>query len=161
MGTTQFHHTGLLVEDLERTAEFYLRALDGFWLNRAATVAGEGAENVFPGTPGVSFRFCYIGFEGGGAVELMELSKDPRPAWATVPRQEMLPHFGLLVDDVAATAERVVEHGGKTLWPAPVDWGGAMVIYIADPDGNVIELFDQPLQKIVDLTNDLFPDARP
>ena len=47
------------------------------------------------------------------------------------------------------------------LWPEIVDWGGARVLYVADLDGNVMELFDQPLDAIVDMTNGMFPDARP
>ncbi|MGE4425562.1 MAG: VOC family protein [Solirubrobacteraceae bacterium] len=161
MPISQFHHTGILVSDLDRSARFYIEALGAEWRNRPVVVEGEGAAAVFPGTPGLKFRFCYLGFPGGGALELMEFPEEPRPEWAVLPAKGMLPHFGLLVDDVTEAAKRVVAAGGQMLWPAPVDWGGAMVLYIADPDGNAMELFDQPVDRIIDMTNDLFPDARP
>ena len=72
-----------------------------------------------------------------------------------------LPHFSLVVGDVAATVARVVELGGSRLWDEPVDWNGATVQYVADPDGNAIELFDCDLQAIVDRTLEMFPGSRP
>jgi hypothetical protein len=42
-----------------------------------------------------------------------------------------------------------------------MDWSGKTVMYVADPDGNPIELFDVGLQAIVDATIELYPDVAP
>jgi catechol 2,3-dioxygenase-like lactoylglutathione lyase family enzyme len=159
MPTDQLHHTGLLVQDIDRTAAFYLDALEGHWLFKVALNDDPSARNVFGGPDGVAFKFCYIGFRTG-AVELVQFV-GPAPDFARDPRPAPLPHFALLVADVAATAARIVEHGGSLVWDEPVSWGGATVQYVADPDGNTIELFDTDLQGIVDRTIEMFPESRP
>jgi predicted enzyme related to lactoylglutathione lyase len=73
----------------------------------------------------------------------------------------MLPHFALVVDDVMAAIDRVERAGGSRLWAEPVSWSGATVMYVADPDGNPIELFDVSLEEIVERTLELFPESAP
>ena len=159
MPTEQLHHTGVLVADIDRAAAFYLDALDGRWLFKPATNRGEGAQYVFGGAPDVAFTFCYIGFRTG-AVELIEFLEGA-PDWARSPVRGLLPHFGVVVDDIAQTVERVERAGGRRVWPEPVSWGGATVMYVADPDGNPIELFDVPLEGIVERTLEMFPESVP
>jgi catechol 2,3-dioxygenase-like lactoylglutathione lyase family enzyme len=162
MPSNQLHHTGLLVADIERAARFYIDALDAHYLFTPGTHDDPSAQKVFGGDEGVAFRFCYLGFEQG-AVELIQfVDVDKAPEWARRPHGVALPHFGLIVDDVGASAQRIVDHGGRRVWDEPVSWGGdAQVQYVADPDGNVIELFDTDLQGIVDLTIAAFPETRP
>lgn len=148
------------MSDLDRAAEFYLGALDGHWLFKPATNPGPGAQAVFGGGPETAFRFCYIGFESG-AVELIEFTAEP-PAWAAGGAAgRLLPHFGLVVDDVEATTARIERAGGSRVWPRPAKWGSATVMYAADPDGNPFELFDVSLEGIVDLTIEMFPESAP
>jgi glyoxylase I family protein len=156
----QLHHSGILVADMERAATFYLEVFDGRYLFKPAVNRGPSARFVMGGdSDAIGFAFCYIGF-GTGAIELMQFVADP-PAWAVTPRTGILPHFAMRVDDVDETVRRVVEHGGRLLWPEPMDWGGRKVMYVADPDGTPIELFDVPLQDIVDATLELYPDSTP
>ena len=150
---------GVLVSDIERAARFYIEALDGHWLFKPAVNSGPGAHTVFGGGPDTAFAFCYIGFETG-AVELIQFL-DGAPEFARDPRRAPLPHFGLVVDDVAKSTERVEAAGGRRVWRKPVSWGGATVMYVADPDGNAIELFDVPLEGIVERTIAMFPDSAP
>ena len=159
MGTQQLHHTGVLVADIDQAATFYLDAFEGHWLFKPAPMSGDQARNVFGGGPDVEVRFGYIGFESG-AIELVQFIADP-PDYAREPEPGRLPHFAVVVDDVHATTERVVAAGGRKVWDEPVSWGEATVMYVADPDGNAIELFDVPLEKIVDLTIELYPDSAP
>jgi lactoylglutathione lyase len=159
MGSDQLHHTGLLVADVERAASFYIDALDGRWLVKPTTIAGEPARAVFGGGADTAFRFCFVGFDSG-AVELVEFVADP-PEFARDPDRALLPHFGLVVDDVLRATDRVEGAGGRRLWEEPVSWGGATVMYAADPDGNPFELFDAPLQSIVEMTIEMFPDSAP
>jgi catechol 2,3-dioxygenase-like lactoylglutathione lyase family enzyme len=160
MPSDQLHHTGILVADTDRAARFYLEALDGHWLFKPAINDTPGARDIYGGPPGTSFKFCYIGFRTG-AIELIEFLDGKAPEFARRPPAGALPHFSMVVDDVPATVERVEEHGGRRLWEEPLDWGGAVVQYVADPDGNAIELFNVGLQEIVDRTIAMFPDSRP
>src|SRR5947209_6596331 len=124
----QLHHTGVLVSDIDRAAAFYIEALDAHWLFRPATSEGEGARYVLGGEEDVAFKFCHLGFRRG-AIELMQFLRGA-PEWARNPQRGRLPHFALLAEDFDATLERVRECGGSWLWPEPVDWGGAKVMYI-------------------------------
>jgi catechol 2,3-dioxygenase-like lactoylglutathione lyase family enzyme len=112
------------------------------------------------GPPGTAFRSCKVGF-AEGAVELFEFVGPERPAWATEGRSARVPHFAIVVDDVEATLKRVREAGGTELWPEIVAWGDSKNMYVADPDGNVIEVKDASLEDVVATTLRLYPAADP
>jgi predicted enzyme related to lactoylglutathione lyase len=149
----------VLVSDLDRAASFYLDAFEGRWLFKPAVNSGESAQYVYGGPPDVAFKFCYIGFRSG-AVELTQFL-GAAPDWARLPTRVRMPHFALVVDDVPDTVGRVELAGGRALWPEPISWGGATVMYVADPDGNAIELFDVSLEEIVRRTIEMFPESAP
>lgn len=159
MGTKQLHHTGILVSDMERSARFYIDVLDGHYLFKPTPMAGENARKTFGGGPDAEVLFCYIGFDEG-AVELVQFTNDPAD-YAIDPKPSRLPHFAIVVDDVKETIARVEAGGGSRVWEEPVDWNGALVCYVADPDGNVMELFDSPLEDIVEMTLGMFPESAP
>src|SRR5512143_3643827 len=98
MPTDQLHHTGVLVSDIDRAADFYLDALDGHWLFKPAVNRGEAAQKVFGGTPDVAFAFCYIGLRTG-AIELLQFLEGA-PEYARNREPARLPHFAVVVDDV-------------------------------------------------------------
>jgi catechol 2,3-dioxygenase-like lactoylglutathione lyase family enzyme len=159
--TSAFHHVALQVSSLERAAGFYIEAFDGRWLTAPLLLDDPSAAVVFGGPEGTAVRHCKIGFDAG-AVELFEFTGDARPDWAA-PRGVVarLPHFAIVVDDVPATLERVRACGGTELWPSITHWGTAQSMYVADPDGNVVEVIDEPLEDVVATTLRLFPAARP
>ena len=143
MKTSAFHHPGLRVTDIDRSARFYLDAFDGHWLTKPFVLEGEFPEVVMGGPPGVRFKVCHIGFDEG-AVELFEFLEPAHP-----------------IEDVADALERVEALGGRRLWPDINPWGDANVIYVADPDENIVELTDAPLERIVELTIAAIPEADP
>jgi len=49
----------------------------------------------------------------------------------------------IMVDSVAATAEKVVAHGGRIVQPIGVD-APEITARFADPDGNVLGLYQEP-----------------
>ncbi len=160
MRTSVHHHPGLRVSDIDRAANFYIEALGGRWLTLPFTLEGEFPEIVMGGPPGVKFKVCHIGFDEG-AVELFEFLNPVEPIEPVHPTRGNIIHFGILVDDVAQALERVEAAGGRRLWPDINPWGTAKVIYVADPDENIIELIDAPLEKVVELTLEVFPDSNP
>src|SRR5947209_13692629 len=74
----------------------------------------------------------------GLVLELLAFSADG----ATAPRQARtmnepgLTHLSLSVDDVRATAERAVEHGGQIVDDSDIGYA----LFIRDPDGQLVEL---------------------
>jgi catechol 2,3-dioxygenase-like lactoylglutathione lyase family enzyme len=160
MKTSAFHHPGLRVTDIDRSARFYLDAFDGHWLTKPFVLEGEFPEVVMGGPPGVRFKVCHIGFDEG-AVELFEFLEPAHPIEVVHPTRGNLIHFGLQVEDVAEALERVEALGGRRLWPDINPWGDANVIYVADPDENIVELTDAPLERIVELTIAAIPEADP
>lgn len=156
---TTLHHHGLRVRDIARAGDFYCAALGGRWLARPAVLEGPGAEQAVA-MPAVRLRLGIIGFDAG-AVELFEFLGDAVPDWAREPPRGTIPHMALQVDDVEASLARMEAHGGRRLWPAVDRWGGARVIYAADPDGNVVELLDRPPTDIAAALIRWFPEARP
>jgi catechol 2,3-dioxygenase-like lactoylglutathione lyase family enzyme len=108
----------------------------------------------------MGFTFCLVGFEAG-AVELFAFHGPDLPAWAAEPVRGHLPHFGMHVADVPATLARVERAGGRRLWPEIGAWGAVQVLYIADPDGNVVELLSAPVEEVAAEALRMFPDAAP
>ena len=47
-----------------------------------------------------------------------------------------LTHLSISVDDVRATADRVVEHGGEIIEESDV----GLALFVRDPDGQLLEL---------------------
>jgi catechol 2,3-dioxygenase-like lactoylglutathione lyase family enzyme len=160
MKTSAFHHPGLRVTDIDRAANFYLEAFDGHWLTLPFELEGEFPELVMGGPPGVRFKVCHIGFDQGG-LELFEFLEPAHPIEVVHPSRGNVIHFGMLVENVREALDRVEAAGGRRLWPDINPWGKAKVIYVADPDENIVELTDAPLERIVEMTLEAFPEADP
>jgi catechol 2,3-dioxygenase-like lactoylglutathione lyase family enzyme len=150
---------GIQVADVARAGDFYCAALGGEWLARPITFEGAGADQAI-GQAGVRLRMAIVGF-ANGAIELFEFLEPVVPEWARRPRDARIPHMALQVDDVDGALERVEAAGGRRIWPAVDRWGRARVIYVADPDGNVVELLDQPPSAITAALIRWFPEAAP
>ncbi len=160
MQTSANHHPGIRVTDIDRSARFYMDVFDGHWLTLPFVIEGDFAEVVMEGPPGVSFKVCHVGFDDG-CVELFEFIEPAYPADPVHPTRGNFIHFGFQVDDVDEALRRVEANGGKRIWPEVNPWGSAKVIYVKDPDGNILELTDASLQQIVDLTIEAMPHADP
>jgi predicted enzyme related to lactoylglutathione lyase len=160
MAASAHHHHALRVSSLERSADFYIQAFGGHWVTRPFTLEGDFAEMVFGGPRGLRYSVCHIGFDEG-AVELFEFHELAAPIRRIEAWEGNALHFGVVVDDVAATLERVESAGGRRLWPEIARWGDASVVYVGDLDENVIEVTDRTMSHIARLTIEAFPEAAP
>src|SRR3954469_8648748 len=154
------HHGGLRVADIDRAARFYVDAFGARFKTLPYTIEPDFAEIVMDGPPGVTFQVCTLVFEGGGGIELFEFKHPVKPTAPIHATDGTIIHFGLQVDDVPAALEAVERAGGKRLWAEPNSWGTATVVYVLDPDGNVLELIDASIDEIAELTFESFPQAR-
>lgn len=160
MPVSAHHHPGLRVADAERSAEFYVDAFDGHHLVHPFTIDGDFAEIVMDGPPNVAFKVAMVGFDDG-AIELFEFVEPVAPIEPVHPTRGNIIHFGMQVDDVAASLVKIEAAGGRRIWPAINPWGSASVIYVTDLDENIIELIDIPMSEIVRITLEAYPDADP
>jgi glyoxylase I family protein len=124
----RFHHVGLPVSDLEASIAWYEAAL-GF----AHELTAQVPEGV---------RIAFVVNEAGEKVELFELPTDA-PAWdgPITALRAGVGHVGFTVSDLEASFERAAAAGGRVVWePRPSPRPGQRIAFLADPDGNLIEL---------------------
>lgn len=65
-------------------------------------------------------------------------------------------HLAFEVEDVKATLEAVEANGGERMWPEVVTEDELEVIFVYDPDGNVLELMNLPMDGLVEVLKRLF-----
>ena len=143
---TGFFHGGITVDDMERSLVFYRdglgleqefdRILDAPYLK---AVLGLEFDHI---------RAVYLRIPGGGFVELLQYAGIERLSAASRPCDFGAGHLCLYVDDVAAIHARLVGLGFSARSPDVVDItagpnAGARSVYMADPDGYAVELFQK------------------
>jgi lactoylglutathione lyase len=146
VGVTGFFHGGVTVRDMTRSLGFYRdglgleiefdRILDAAYLK---TVLGLEFDHI---------RAVYLRIPGGGFVELLEYVGIERLSAESRPCDYGAGHLCLYVDDVAAVFERLREQGFHARSAEVVDItagpnAGARSVYMADPDGYAVELFQK------------------
>lgn len=142
-------HAGVTVANLDRSLGFYEGLLG---LAVAGISLEEGGEvGVVVGHPEARVRIADLALPDGGVLELLEYevpAEDPAGARHT---QAGTAHIALRVDDLDAMHARLVAAGADVVTQAgPVrivgspGWEGVGVLYLRDPDGNVLELIERP-----------------
>jgi catechol 2,3-dioxygenase-like lactoylglutathione lyase family enzyme len=129
------HHTGISVQDLERSINFY-RTL-GMEVVQEATFAGESMERI-TGLPGTHGRAAMLRV-GAQHLELFEFTA-PRPK--PTPRavcDHGISHFCIQVADIENEYKRL-RAAGVEFHCAPQSFGNSKATYMRDPDGNIVEL---------------------
>ena len=132
------HHVGVTVADLDRAVAFYAETFD---LDVVAefSVGGDAfAEAV--AVDGAAAEFAHLDADGA-VVELVAYE----PAGAAVTDPELnrpgAAHLGLSVDDVEAFYEDLADDV-ETLSPPRTTASGTTVLFVRDPEGNLIEVLD-------------------
>jgi catechol 2,3-dioxygenase-like lactoylglutathione lyase family enzyme len=145
---SRLHHTGYTVSDLERSVAFY-RDLLGCEV--IATQEKEGGYlAAIVGYPDAHVRMAHLRLPGGEHV--IELFQYLAPAGSRVdvePRNVGASHLCFVVEDLRALYDRLREHGVDSFVspPVEVDTGintGGLALYLRDPDGITVELFQPP-----------------
>lgn len=144
---TALAHTGFTVRDLDRSLAFYRDVLGMEVVFAQEKQGGYLAEIV--GYPGAHVRMAHLAFPGSGhRIELFQYLEPAPRGEASEPRDIGITHVCLAVDDIDAVFARVVEAGAAPVSdPVLVDTGanaGGRGVYVRDPDGIVVELFQPP-----------------
>jgi catechol 2,3-dioxygenase-like lactoylglutathione lyase family enzyme len=143
------HHAGMTVSDLDRSLAFWRDAL-----GMQTVVDQESRGGYFEaivGEHGVVCRTHHLAFDGQGArIELFQFLSPAGGQHRTRPADVGFAHVCVAVDDgLDALLARLVAAGGTPVTPEPVaiDRGantGGRALYVRDPDGHVLELFEPP-----------------
>jgi catechol 2,3-dioxygenase-like lactoylglutathione lyase family enzyme len=142
----KYRHLNIVASDWRKLATFYERALDcervpperdlsGPWIERAVGVEDARISGVHVRLPGHG--------DHGSTIEILQYAENqPRPA--TRADREGFGHIAFEVDDVEAVMKRVLEHGGSKVGDiasGQVEGTGQVtLVYLADPEGNIVEL---------------------
>lgn len=144
--TTKFAHINLIAKDWKRLAAFYQEVLDcqplpperdltGEWLDKATGIEDAQIRGIHLRLPGYG--------DDGPTLELFQYSKMPERLTAQT-NTPGFSHIAFAVDDVAATAQAVLQAGGSEVGALTVrEILGAGVVtfqYLRDPEGNIIEI---------------------
>jgi len=138
-------HVGVCVADLERSLRFYCEGL-GFREISALELAGEPAATLLE-LPGVALRARYL--ERDGAVVELLYYRTPGATGdgGARPMNALgLTHLSFQVDDLDASAARLVSLGGRLLDHTRVQSPRlrSRAVFLTDPDGTRIELVETP-----------------
>lgn len=143
---TGFFHGGITVSDMDRSLAFYRDGL-GFeievdWILEAPYV------KELLGMAFDSIRGVFLKVPGGGLIELLEYRGIERLSAASRPCDPGAGHVCFFVDDAGAVHRRLTELGFRSRSTSVVDItagpnAGARTVYVADPDGYYVELFQK------------------
>ena len=143
---TSLFHVGITVSDLERSVRFYTQGL-GF--EEVVRQTSDAPYLALTGYAGVEIAAVFVRLEDGLTLELQEYRRvDAGPARTSGTAPVGSSHVSLRVDDLDLALARAERAGGRRVTEAvELDRGineGARAVYLRDPDGYTIELFEPP-----------------
>ena len=142
----KYKHTNIIANDWRSLAKFYEdvfgcefvppeRDLQGEWLSR-----GTGVPNAH--FTGAHLRLPGHG-EGGPTLEIYQYTEN-RPRAPISANREGIMHLSFEVDDIDQVIVDILSHGGAKvgdITASEVKGVGLLIfVYVADPEGNIIEL---------------------
>ena len=147
---TGFFHGGITVKDMESSLKFYR---DGLQLEVEFDVINSADYlRTVVALPSSEIRIVYLRIPNSGFVELLEYRGLERHSASARPCDFGGGHLCLYVDDVDAILSRMQSLGYSARSESAVDIVagpniGAKVVYLIDPDGYFIELFQKPVKR--------------
>jgi catechol 2,3-dioxygenase-like lactoylglutathione lyase family enzyme len=145
---TGFFHAGVTVSDMKRSLRFYRDGL-GLAVVSEAITGGDHARRIW-GMEVAEVRVVFLGVPGSDArIELFEFRDIERHPASARPCDYGAGHFCLFVEDVDALFERLTAMGYASRGGAvvPIVRGphaGVRAVYMKDPDGYHVELYQRP-----------------
>ncbi len=143
---TKYMHTNLIAKDWRRLAAFYRdvfgckpvppeREHSGEWIDKATGISGAHITGIHLRLPGYG--------DSGPTLEIF--SYDSMPAHSSIkPNTPGFSHLAFAVDDVSGTVKIAFQHGGSAIGEytsREVPGVGLLIFqYVADPEGNIIEV---------------------
>jgi len=126
---TGFDHIGITVKDLDKSIEFYTRILD-FKEGRKFEYLERGVTILFLNVGKVQLELF------GHSKEVLEAEKKPLQAGVA--------HIALEVENLNETYEKLKARGIEFEREPRVAMMGQKIVFLSDPDGNILELVEWP-----------------
>ena len=151
MQVESIYHTGFTVANLDRSIAFYRDVL-GLTLVRRQTGTAPYLSTI-TGFPGVRIEIALLRAPDGHAMlELLEYASHPAPPTDRATNRPGNGHLCFRVSDIRAAAAEL-RAGGVPLVSDPVEITaglptGAWGVYLRDPDGFTVELYQPALTSI-------------
>ncbi|TDD54982.1 VOC family protein [Nonomuraea terrae] len=139
------HHVGITVRDLEASLAWYERIF-GVKPEFVAHGSGPGLSQAL-GVPGAYLRFAFLRF-GGSVIELLCYDNDREETFTRSNADVGTAHVCIDVPDLQAAYRDLLGKGVECLAPplliedGPLE--GCSFVYLKDPDGITLELFQTP-----------------
>lgn len=142
----RYAHTNIVAADWRRLVQFYCdvfscvpappeRNQSGEWLARGTGIPHAEIQGMHLFLPGYDQK--------GPTLEIYQYQQI-EPNLPSVPNRKGLGHLAFTVDDIRHTRDQVLLHGGRAVGEiseANVDGVGKLsFVYMADPEGNLIEI---------------------
>jgi len=146
MTKIKYKHTNIIAHDWQKLVIFYEQAFGCVRVPPERRLSGEWLEKG-TGVPGARFSGIHLRLPGWGVnaptLEIYQYSEN-MPKLPPAANREGFGHIAFEVEDVAEVADSVLKLGGSMLGEivsAVVDGVGRLTfVYMADPEGNIIEL---------------------
>lgn len=145
----RYGHTNVIARDWRRLASFYEAVFDCIPVPPERDYSGDLAERG-TGVPGAAFRGAHLRLPGHGAdgptLEIYSYAESVDPAAPPAANRVGWGHIAFMVDDVPSARRAVFAAGGHVVPGAEVvttrtaDGRRVTWCYLADPEGNLIEL---------------------
>ena len=142
----RYAHTNIITEDWKSLADFYIKVFQckiippirdqkGQWLDKATGVKDAHLKRVHLRLPGYD--------EKGPTLEIYQYAENIENP-ESVANRKGFGHIAFEVEDVQQVLNEVLKNGGSKLGAISQrkveNLGTITVIYVKDPDGNIIEL---------------------
>lgn len=146
---TEMHHIGLTVSDIERSITFYRDTLGLELVGRRPSVTADyvGQQTGYDGVElnVASFR---VNANSRQSIEMVQYMNHVGEASDPATNRAGSTHLCLLVDDLRASVKDLDARGVRFKSdPVEITSGpnqGGLVIYLLDPDGYTLEMFQPP-----------------
>ena len=145
------HHVGLIVTDYDKSVAFYSKLL-GMKPTMTAEVKGDPAFDAQTQTTGAHALVAFFEVENS-SVEVIQFVQPAESIEQVSVHRPGSKHLCFAVDDAEATYRAMLEEGYNFLaqpchfGPAQGALNGIIFAYFLDPDGNVIEILEDPKKK--------------
>jgi catechol 2,3-dioxygenase-like lactoylglutathione lyase family enzyme len=138
MATPRAHHFGVTVSDLDRAVEFYRDVLGLDVLARFSVSGEEFSTGV--GVDDATGQFAHLD-AGDARVELVEYDPEGPATERSSVNRPGTKHLGLEVDDVDAVYDDFPADV-ETLSAPQTTESGTRILFVRDPEGNLVELLE-------------------
>jgi predicted enzyme related to lactoylglutathione lyase len=142
----RYVHTNLIAKDWQSLSQFYIdvfgckptypeRDLSGEWIDKVTEVKNARLRGMHLALPG---------YEDGPTLEMFQYSPENLKEEEQNISKQGLTHIAFHVDNVEAVLNKVLNHGGTSfgelIQKEYPEIGLLTMIYIRDPEGNIVEL---------------------